>query len=439
MMMALGALKTETQEELGGVLQLVLQRPHLAVPSHRRILGDVARGGHDFTDELIVGLVAAEALTNPIVEGVGAVRLLGIGALISEESAPLAGEIVSVILGGQEAFNDRVALARGRVLREGLKLRRSGDAAGEIDGHAAKEGRVVSHLAGRHAHLLELLEDQFIHHGANRRQLADWSAQRDGATESRHFALIPDHYGHFARLVKDLHSADGIRGGHVLVVGLIQRTTSDILDRPVGVVSAHHQLLLAVETQGAFGREDADPFHRGRLRIADRHALADPTNHKAVVVGIGINALTAAVRKLRGTLGEQKASLWSGREQAAAAGLLHEVLVIFRRFKSQQRKSKSILPGRLAMTAAAVASGLGEDGNDLIGEMDGRRGAGVLDAKREGGFRAVGSHSDQGAGAVGQRRHATRLVHGGEGGGSHLPLDLASEVPFNASRLRARH
>ncbi len=67
--MALRALEPQAEEELRGVFELLLRLLHLAIPGDRRILVDLAGGGEDLADELVVRLVRVQAVADPGVEG----------------------------------------------------------------------------------------------------------------------------------------------------------------------------------------------------------------------------------------------------------------------------------------------------------------------------------------------------------------------------------
>ena len=70
MVVAAGALNAQAQEELGRVFELRRWRPS---PRDTRPTGglcpDVAGGGEDLADELVVRLVLVQAVADPVVEG----------------------------------------------------------------------------------------------------------------------------------------------------------------------------------------------------------------------------------------------------------------------------------------------------------------------------------------------------------------------------------
>src|SRR5262249_37618429 len=84
MMMTLRALQPLAEQQLGGVLHLAGGIVHLAIPSHRRVLADVAGCGQNLAHELIERFVDQQAVTNPGMERIRAVSLIAVIALVAE-------------------------------------------------------------------------------------------------------------------------------------------------------------------------------------------------------------------------------------------------------------------------------------------------------------------------------------------------------------------
>ena len=68
MVMALGALDTGSEKELGRVLQLLLGGLYLAIPCYRRVVGHVTGGSENLAGKLIIWHVGVECLSYPAVE-----------------------------------------------------------------------------------------------------------------------------------------------------------------------------------------------------------------------------------------------------------------------------------------------------------------------------------------------------------------------------------
>src|SRR5205823_13774409 len=60
------------------------------------------------------------------------------------------------------------------------------------------------------------------------------------------------------------------------------------------------------------------------------------------------------------------------RKESPTPRFLDEVFVVLRRLEAEQRKSKPVLTARFSVAPAAVAPGLGENGNNLIRKIDRR-------------------------------------------------------------------
>ena len=217
--------------------------------------------------------------------------------------------------------------------------------------------------------MLELLEDQLVDEILGWRQSVHRGPERNGGPEGRHLALIANHHGKLTRLIEDLEQTVGIGRGHVLVVGFKQRAAGDILGGTIRVMGRYDQLLFSIQGQCPSRRKHLQPLDNGRVGLACRHALGDPAHQTAVIVGADLQTLAASVRHLRGPLGHQQATGRIGRKHPPPSRLTDEVLEIFFRLEAEQGQTKTVLTRRLAMAATAVAAILGENGNNLIGEM----------------------------------------------------------------------
>src|SRR5262245_51658262 len=104
------------------------------------------------------------------------------------------------------------------------------------------------------------------------------------------------------------------------------------------------------------------------------------------------------------------------------------MFVIFGRLKTKERKFEPILAARFSMTTARIAAGFGEDGDDLVGEIDRMNGFEVIDGYRHFGGQTIRPPGSNGRSAIGQRLHETMCVHVNDSLGNAFVSDLAREI-----------
>ena len=110
-----------------------------------------------------------------------------------------------------------------------------------------------------------------------------------------------------------------------------------------------------------------------------------------------------------GRLLEQQAGVGRRGEQPPAPTFLDERLVIERRFEAKQAEPEPILPARLAVAAAGVATEFGEDRNHLVGEMHRKARGKVFDAHRNRRRDLTNPHRDLGS-TIAARGDQARVV-----------------------------
>ena len=134
---------------------------------------------------------------------------------------------------------------------------------------------------------------------------------------------------------------------------------------------------------------------------------------------------------------QQQAIGRRGRKESPATIFFDQKVVIVAGIESQQRQPKAVLPAELAVATSGVAAGLGENRDDLIGEIDragdgsfrdGKRGLGRLAAGRRGGDRHA---------AVGQGRDDPAVGDLDDAGGIDLILDRAGQIASPAVGIAA--
>ena len=158
----IGALDAGTEEQLGSVLELVLNGLDLTVPGDRRVLLDFTGGGNHFADELIVRLVLIQAVPYPSVEGKVSALVGSLGSLVSEQGGPFVGKEVRIFGAVEQLIDQFVSLGRVLVGKEGLGRLDRWQTARDIEGDPANESGVRADLGRRHAHRFKLCEDMFV-------------------------------------------------------------------------------------------------------------------------------------------------------------------------------------------------------------------------------------------------------------------------------------
>ena len=162
MVVALSALNAGTEEQLGNVLELVLNGLDLTVPGDRGVLLDFTGGGNHFADELIVRLVLIQTVPYPSVEGKVSALIGGLGSLISEQGGPFVGKKVRILGAVEQLIDQFFPLFRILVGKECLGRLDRWQTTRDIEGDPANESGVRADLGRRHAHRFELCEDMFV-------------------------------------------------------------------------------------------------------------------------------------------------------------------------------------------------------------------------------------------------------------------------------------
>ena len=444
MMMALRALQPQTEEQLRRVLHLRVGRLHLTIPSHRRIFRDVTRRREHFADELIIRLVAHEAVANPRVERIRAAHIrlglaIHVAALIPQQRTPHVREIIRVITTRQQRVNPLVPLGRIFVRKKFFRLFRRRHAPRDIQRHAANKRRVIANFRRRHPNLLEFREHLFVDEIFRHRQMIHRRAQRNRRAEHRDLRLIANHHAQLARLLREPHQPRALGAGHVLVVRLVQHRARHVLDCPVRVVREHHQLLLGARRHHALFRKHLDAHHSRVIRAAIRHPLRHPAANQVVIISVHLQPPTATMRHHRRALHEQQALVRSRREQPAPPRFLHEMFVILRRLKPEQRKFEAILPARLAVATAAIAARLRENRHDLVRKINRRHMAELLHRHRGRGCQSLRALRRHRRLPVAFWNNVAILGHLNHARGLGLVTHRPRKIPHRARRKTRRH
>ena len=131
--------------------------------------------------------------------------------------------------------------------------------------------------------------------------------------------------------------------------------------------------------------------------------------------------------------------LGRGGKEATAAGLEYEMFKIFRGLEAQEGQPKSVLAARFSVASPSIAAGLGEDGNDLIGEVDRFLDLKLTYLDLDRGAEAAVMASGEGGLAVSLGLKPTALVNANDAAGLGLEGDAASEILGCSLLVEAAH
>ena len=146
-----GALDADAEERLRDRLDVILRRPHRAIPDRRRVDFLAADGGEDLGGEPVVGHVRADRIANPGGEQSGAGPLLTGGvaaAAVLQDVGPLQAEQTGVLGTFEQPVDQAGALVRAGVGQVGADFVGRGQRAADVQARAAEEGRVVGRRRG---------------------------------------------------------------------------------------------------------------------------------------------------------------------------------------------------------------------------------------------------------------------------------------------------
>ena len=85
---------------------------------------------------------------------------------------------------------------------------------------------------------------------------------------------------------------------------------------------------------------------------------------------VEFHSLTTTMRYRANGFRQEQACVWCSGKEPSAPRFTNQVFVVFKRFGTKQRESKSVLPSKLAVTSTTIATKLGKDRYDLVGEID---------------------------------------------------------------------
>ena len=343
----------------------------------------VPGGGQHPADDLVVGEIAVERVTEPVVEAEGVDAVGAVAAFVPQQRRPFRGEVVGIVGAGDEPIDESVALVGRVVSKKGADLIGRRQPPRDVDRRPPDEGAVVAHRRRRKPEAA-----QPIHHGSvneiafrqRRRHRQPLGKERP---EEGHLPLKPDHHRRFPRPAFRRHQPRAVDGGQLCLVRFEHRQARHVTLAAVAVVADHGQLLPTVKRHLALLGDDADAFDHRVVGTPERHPLADPADQQLALVRILGQPSPATVRKEVCRLRDQEGELGIGGKDPPAARLVDEEGVVLGRLEAEEREAEAVLPVRLPVAATGVAAEPGEDRNDLIGKADGELLSRPFDAQGE--------------------------------------------------------
>jgi hypothetical protein len=110
----------------------------------------------------------------------------------------------------------------------------------------------------------------------------------------------------------------------------------------------------------------------GRFVAVINCTLANPFDEQSIIIRIGLKSHPAAMRHLAGGFHEQEALLGSRCGYPSSSAFKHQMLVVFQGLEAQKRKLKTVLAvSGFGVASPRVATGLGQDRNDIVDQTDG--------------------------------------------------------------------
>ena len=370
MVVALRTLQADSHEDLCDILHLLLAVSDRAVPDDRRILSHFSRGRHEVPHELVVGTVVLEGLANPGVERETTPGLHGRFAFVAENGGPLAREVVSIGVAGQQLVDLAGALVGIGVRKEGIRLRHVGNPPGDVDRDAAQEGGVVAHPGGRESEGFQFGKDALVDQVDWFGQVFNRRSERNGRAENVHLFLESNHDRGASRLILHGNETVLVHLRHLFVVRFVLHRPRDVPGGVVAEIGGDSQLLGGLGIGEAILGRHLDARQLGIVLGPVGQPLPDPAHEKLVVVALLLQPRAALVGELATALEDEETVFRGGTKDPASPGLLHKVLVVVPRFIAEEGKFESILSVCFSVTATAVASLPGQYRNHFIGKAD---------------------------------------------------------------------
>ena len=418
---ALGALELGAEEDAGGAVSADLGVAVGAPPVGRWVFEGAAAGGDDLLGELVEGFVLGDAVADPIVEDAHAV-VVELALFDLEEVGPFQGPEVGELGTLEKGVDEPGALVGGGVGDEGLGVGGGRDEAEEVEPGAADEEGVAAQIGGVHAQEAQFLEDLFVDVVVRGRVAPGEVGPRgdEGDGDGDLFAEVADEDGGLA----GFFGGDVAIGGDFgdLVVRVVDGEAGDVAGGAVGEFRGDFEA-------DVFGGLDDDVAGDLDVELGDFRGLdagvggagLEPFQEDVVFGGADGEALAALVGE-HGCGLEEDEAVPGGEEVDAAAGLVAgQGLPVEIGVLAAEGELKAAFAGGVAVTAAGVAAGLGNDGHDVAPEErgvgGGGRGGGVGGLHGGRGTRDIAEQQAGGEGGAAEDAGEGRAGHVRAGGG----------------------
>lgn len=235
-------------------------------------------------------------IADPFAEGVGSEAGVRTAALIAEDGIPLHGEVVSVVGRIEKALNGEIAFVGIGIRDEGLEFGRGGESAGDIESYASEESRIVAKGSGGDAERVEFLKDGLVDRVSGGGERSNGGTEWDAGLEDSDLSLEASHDGDIARHIVCFDQAGRGNFGHIRLIRFVLGCLGDVFEEAVAVFREHGELLLTIAEEALLGWKEVDPNDFRIIAVAVGHGLCNPATEEAILLGVGLQTLSAAVR-----------------------------------------------------------------------------------------------------------------------------------------------
>ena len=159
--------------------------------------------------------------------------------------------------------------------------------------------------------------------------------------------------------------------GPIFIVRFVLREMGDVAGGVVREVGGDAQLLLGVGPGETFLGMDGNRGGFGEFLGVVGKALFDPADDGLVIGGVFLQAGTSLVGDFAGGFEEEERVFRGGPEDAAAAGITNEIIVVVPGFVAKEGELEAVLAVGFSVAASAVAAVFGKDGDEVVGEGNG--------------------------------------------------------------------
>ncbi len=386
MMVALSTFEADAEKRLADGPRDLFGRCGGAVEVDGADAGRGAAGGDQLAHPLIVGAIARHLRAQPAMhlERAAVAELVAIDL---QNVGPPERRVIGVFGTLENLVDPALAFLGIGIGEESADLIRPRQRAERVDIDASQEDGVAGQLGRHDAHRLELgpgvIVDLVVDgHGRVRVRRA---GPRHLQAHDGNLSHVLHRDGRLAWDAAGVSPAAAIDRGDMPRVAGIGRGGGHVALAAVGEDRRGQDLLVRLEAQNALGGTGVERDKPWRVGGPDRRALLEPFVEN-------LDAPAAAMGNRPGRLEQQQALRRRRGENAPATRLLDKGVVIRHRIEAEDGELETVLPRRLAVTAAAVAAELGEEWRDIVYEM--KRTVGLVQThvagRRGAGFRGRG-------------------------------------------------